>query len=99
MSSLLAPWPLQILIDNVLGEKPLSPRLAYVLGPLGEGRMALLLFAVIGGVMVVLLQHGLSVLDNFVNTKIDLGMILDFRSDLFRHAQRLSLAFHDQRRS
>src|SRR4029453_8933599 len=26
-------------------------------------------------------------------------MILAFRSDLFRHAERLSLAFHDQRRS
>ena len=26
-------------------------------------------------------------------------MTLDFRSDLFQHAQRLSLAFHDQRRS
>jgi ATP-binding cassette, subfamily B, bacterial len=26
-------------------------------------------------------------------------MVLDFRSDLFRHAQRLSLAYHDRRRS
>lgn len=26
-------------------------------------------------------------------------MILDFRGDLFQHGQRLSLAFHDQRRS
>ena len=49
--------------------------------------------------MLVLVQNGLSVLDSYVNTKIDQSMVLDFRSDLFRHAQRLSLAFHDQRRS
>jgi ATP-binding cassette subfamily B protein/subfamily B ATP-binding cassette protein MsbA len=99
LASLLSPWPLQILIDNVVGQEALSASLAWMLGPLGENRTGLLLFAVIGGVGVVLLQHGLTVLDNYVNTRIDLGMILDLRSDLFRHAQRLSLAFHDQRRS
>jgi ATP-binding cassette subfamily B protein/subfamily B ATP-binding cassette protein MsbA len=99
LAGLLAPWPLQILFDNVLQDHPLPAALAFVLGPVGRGRTALLLFAVIGGVLVTLLQHGLTVLDNYVNTKIDQAMVLDFRSDLFRHAQRLSLAFHDQRRS
>ena len=41
------------------------------------------------GVAVTLLIHGLSVLDNYVNTRIDQSMVLDFRSDLFQHAQRL----------
>jgi ABC-type multidrug transport system fused ATPase/permease subunit len=99
LAGLLAPWPLQILFDNVLNDHPLSPALAFVLGPVVRDRSALLLFAVVGGVLVTLLQHGLTVLDNYVNTKIDQRMILDFRSDLFRHAQRLSLAYHDQRRS
>jgi ATP-binding cassette, subfamily B, bacterial len=98
-AGLLAPWPLQILIDNVLQDRPLPSFLAFVLAPLPHHRYALLLFAVVGGVVVTLLQQGLIVLDNYVNTKIDQRMILDFRSDLFRHAQRLSLAYHDQRRS
>ena len=51
------------------------------------------------GLLFTLLCQGLSVLDNYVNTKIDQNMVLDFRSDLFQHAQRLSMTFHDQRRS
>jgi ATP-binding cassette subfamily B protein/subfamily B ATP-binding cassette protein MsbA len=99
LTSLLAPWPLQVLIDNVLGSEPVPAFLGFLLGPLGETRTGLLIFAVGGGVAVTLIHHGLGVCDNYVNTRIDLGMIMDFRSDMFRHAQRLSLAFHDQRRS
>jgi ATP-binding cassette subfamily B protein/subfamily B ATP-binding cassette protein MsbA len=99
LAGLLAPWPLQILFDNVLQDHPLMAGLAFVLGPVARNRYALLTFAVGGGVVVILIQHGLSVLDNYVNTKIHQRMVLDFRSDLFRHAQRLSLAYHDQRRA
>jgi ATP-binding cassette subfamily B protein/subfamily B ATP-binding cassette protein MsbA len=98
-AGLLAPWPLKILFDYVLYNLPMKGVIGHLLGPLGLSRTGLLVFAVVGGVVVVLVQHGLGVLDNYVNTKIDQGMVLDFRSDLFRHAQRLSLAFHDQRQS
>lgn len=99
LASLLVPWPLQMLFDNVLGGQPLPKPLGVVVGPLAGSRVALLLVAVVGGVAVILLQHGLTVLDNYVNTKIELNMVLDLRGDLFQHAQRLSLAFHDQKRS
>ncbi len=99
LAGLLAPWPLKILFDSVLQDHPLPPVLAFFLGSLAESRLALLIFAVAGVVVVTVLQNGLTVLDNYVNTKIDQGMVLDFRSDLFRHAQRLSLSFHDRRRS
>jgi ATP-binding cassette subfamily B protein/subfamily B ATP-binding cassette protein MsbA len=99
LAGLAVPWPLQILIDNVLGDHPLPEFLAFCLGPLADSRVGLMLFAVVGGVVVTLLQNGLSVLDHYVNTRIDQSMVLDFRSDLFRHAERLSLSFHDQRRS
>ena len=38
-------------------------------------------------------------LNNYVNTKIEQNMVLDLRSDMFAHAQRLSLAFHDERQT
>lgn len=97
--TLLEPWPLQILIDNVLSGHPLSPLLARVLAPLDGQRVGLLLFAVIGGLALRLLQSGLTVANSYVQTKLKQSMILDFRSDLFQHAQRLSLAYHDQRRA
>ncbi|HEX9868171.1 MAG TPA: ABC transporter ATP-binding protein, partial [Candidatus Tectomicrobia bacterium] len=96
---LLAPWPLQILIDNVLENHPLPSILAGLLGFLGEDRFGLMIFAVLAGLGVTLAANGLSVLSNYVHTKLEQRMILDFRSDLFQHAQRLSLTFHDQRRT
>ena len=67
-AALLAPWPLQFLIDNVLQNQPLPVMLAAWLGPLVGKRYGLLVLAVTGGVLIKLVQHGLTVLDNYVNT-------------------------------
>jgi ATP-binding cassette, subfamily B, bacterial len=96
---LLVPWPLKFLVDNVLQGQPMPAPLARALGPLAQDRPALLLITVVAGLVVVLLQSALHVLDNYVTTRVHQNMVLDFRADLFRHTQRLSLAFHDRRRS
>ena len=95
---LLVPWPLQILIDHVLGKHPLPHTLQF-LQPLTSTPIAFLIVVVVMGFLLVLIQNALTVLDNYVNVRIEQNMVLDFRSDLFRHAERLSLAFHDQKRS
>jgi ATP-binding cassette, subfamily B, bacterial len=79
LMALLAPWPLAILIDTVLGNKPLPPVLGFLDGV---------------GTYVLL-----AIVDNYVNTKLDQEMVLDLRSDMFRHAQRLPLSFHDRKRT
>ena len=99
LAGLLAPWPLTILIDSVLGNHPLPAALRLVPGLAAPTRHTLLMVAVLAGVGVILLQNGLRVLDGYVQARLGQGMILDFRADLFQHAQRLSLAFHDRRRS
>jgi ATP-binding cassette, subfamily B, bacterial len=93
---LVTPWPLAILVDSVLGHKAL-PHLLGFFG--GIGRYELLIGVVVGGLLLTVVQNALAVFDNYVNTKLEQRMALDFRSDLFRHAQSLSLAFHDQRRT
>ena len=94
--ALLSPWPLAILIDTVLGNKPL-PSLLGAFG--GMSVYSLLAVAVVSGLIITALEHGLAVVDDYVNTKLDQSMVLDLRSDLFRHAQRLSMAFHDTKRT
>src|SRR6185503_5370548 len=84
---LLAPWPLKILIDNVIGQAPLTGA-AGLLGTLESHRFLLLALAVMAGV--------LNVLNSYVNTKLEQRIIADFRGDLFRHTERLSVAFRDQ---
>jgi ATP-binding cassette subfamily B protein len=92
--ALLAPWPLAILLDTVLGNKPLPSLLGFLDG---LSTYELLAFAVIAGLVFTALEHGLAVIDNYVNTKLDQSMVLDLRSDMFRHAQKLSMAYHDSK--
>jgi ABC-type multidrug transport system fused ATPase/permease subunit len=96
---LLTPWPLKIVIDSVLQDHPLPSFVAPLLEPFGDDRIALLAIAVMGGFAITLIINAMAVLDNYVSTRIQENVILDFRSDLFQHAQRLSLAYHDQRRT
>lgn len=98
-AGLLAPWPIKILIDSVLGEHPLPGPLARAATWLGLTRSGILLAAVLAGLAITLLENSFSVAGSYVNTRLEQGMILDFRSDMFQHAQRLSLAFHDRKRS
>lgn len=94
--ALLAPWPLALLIDTVLGEEPLPS----LLSPLaGLDTYTLLGIAVGSGLLITALEHGLAVIDEYVNTKLDQKIVLELRSDMFRHVQRLSQAFHDTKRT
>jgi ATP-binding cassette subfamily B protein len=97
--ALLGPWPLKILFDSVLGNHPLPGVLEPVLGPLMDRRIALLVVVVASGFAITLTQNALSVLNSYIETALEQGMILNFRSDLFQHAQRLSMAYHDRKRS
>jgi ABC-type multidrug transport system fused ATPase/permease subunit len=96
---LLAPWPLKILFDSVLGDHALPSILTPVLGPLSDDRVLLLIVVVAGGFGLTLIENAFGVLNSYAQTKLEQGIILNFRSDLFRHAQRLSLSFHDRRKA
>ncbi len=92
--ALLAPWPLAILLDTVLGNEPLPSLLGW-LG--GVSTYELLGIAVGAGLLLTAFEHGVAVVDEYVNTKLDQSMVLDLRSQMFRHAQRLSMAYHDSK--
>jgi ATP-binding cassette subfamily B protein len=94
---LATPWPMKILVDNVLQEKPMPGVLNDWFG--GLDRYTLLYLAVGSSFMITLLVYGIAVIDRYVNTKLDQRMALDFRSDLFEHAQKLSMAYYDKRRT
>jgi ATP-binding cassette, subfamily B, bacterial len=93
---LLAPWPLQILVDSVIGQAPL-PRIAQtLLGAHASQRVFLLVLVVAGSLLIAVVGSGLNVVNSAVDTKLEQLVILDFRGDLFRHAERLSVAYRDQ---
>lgn len=96
---LLSPWPLKIVIDHVLESQPLPSFLALFLSEVADTPVTLLVAAVGAGLLITLLVHGISVATSHVNTRIEQGMVLDIRSDLFQQAQHRSLAYHDRRRT
>jgi ATP-binding cassette, subfamily B, bacterial len=96
---LLAPWPLKILVDHVLEDLPLPDVLAGVLGGLGEDPVQLLLLTVAAGLLITLAHNAVNVVQKYVNTGIEQNMVLDIRSDLFQHTQRLSLSYHEGRKT
>jgi ABC-type multidrug transport system fused ATPase/permease subunit len=93
---LLLPWPLKVLVDNVIGQAPLPGAVSSVLGGLASRRFLLLALTVIAGLLIAIVSSALNVLNSYVNTKLELRVIADFRGDLFRHTERLSVAYRDQ---
>jgi ATP-binding cassette, subfamily B, bacterial len=91
--ALAQPWPLAFMVDSVLGHKGVP---GVLKSTIGTNTYTLLVFGALLGLLVTVLTGALSVLGEFVNTKLEQRLVLDFRSDLFRHAQRLSLGYHDQ---
>jgi ATP-binding cassette subfamily B protein len=86
---LLKPWPLKIIIDNVLSNNPLPWRLAS-----GWSSEGLLLLACVGLVVVYFLLGGLRLLNDYTTIRIGQSMVNDLRRDLYSHIQRLSLSFY-----
>jgi ABC-type multidrug transport system fused ATPase/permease subunit len=94
--ALAEPWPLALLVDSVLADRPLP-------GPLeglgGSSFGARITVTVVLGVVVTVAIHGMAAVTQFLNTKLEMAMVLEFRSELFQHVQRLSFTFHDDRRT
>ncbi len=96
--ALLTPVPLAIAVDSVLRDEPLPGFLQAVLPKsVTSSDESLLLLAVFLEVLVVLLAQGQWVASYLLETYTGEQLTLRFRSRLFRHVQRLSLAFHDRR--
>jgi len=89
---LLRPWPLKVVVDNVLGDQPLPFGIHSTLG-----KPALLALCALSLVALQALLAALSYWNNGMTITIGQRMVNDLRSDLYQHLQRLSLSFHANR--
>jgi ATP-binding cassette subfamily B protein len=90
---LLKPWPLQVVIDNVLGGKP------FPIGALSASSPTLIL---LGACLAIVFVHfgagALTLLHNYTTIRVGQNMVNDLRGALYAHLQLLSLAFHSRQR-
>jgi ATP-binding cassette subfamily B protein len=96
--ALLTPLPLKIVVDSVIGSHPLPGFLdALVPGTAARSDAAVLVFAVGLIIVVSLLRELLRLAGSLLRVYAGTKLIIDFRAQLFHHAQRLSLLFHDSK--
>jgi len=90
---LLKPWPLKVVIDTVLGGRPLPWGSVS-----GWSSSTLLLAACVTLVLIYAVLGALTVLNNHTTIRVGQRMVNELRSDLYGHLHRLSLAFHGRAR-
>ena len=92
---LLTPWPLKLLIDNVLGNEPMPPTIAAIAHVLtGDSKAELLFVVVIGGLLLQLASQVVSTINTQVQVDTGQRMVYTLRARLLAHLQALPLRHH-----
>ena len=95
--SLLLPLPLKIAVDSVIGNQPLPRMLARLL-PSAAGGSAMAKLGVAAGLLIAVsvLFNLQSLASWLLQTYTGEKLVLDLRTRLFWHVQRLSLGFYER---
>ncbi len=90
------PWPLKIVIDNVIGHKQSHGWLFKVIRhTVGLDAHHILLFACAAVGAIALLDALCSYGDKYLTTSVGQWVTHDLRRSLYAHVQRLSMSYHD----
>ena len=98
-AELLKPWPLKVILDHVILDKPIPPLLRALHAVLAVGKVPLLMEAAAGIVLIALTGGLFSYFQIFITSSIGYKMVYALRREMFTHLQTLSLAFHNRARS
>ena len=89
---LLAPWPMKLLVDNVLDDKPLPGVLEALPG--AASPETLLLWIVAGVLALFAAAAAVDVAVTYLWIRVGQSVVYDLARDLFARLQRRSLLFH-----
>ena len=95
--SLATPWPLKIILDNVVSHHKMSPFLEDLLRPWMDGRhqMHIAALAAIAFVLIAVLGAIATYIDNYYTESVGQYVAHDLRMRTFHHLQRLSLGYYN----
>ena len=100
LTNLLEPWPLKVVLDNVLRSRPLPEHVGRLVQWLaGNDKLAILEFAAWTVLAIAVAGAVCSFIEKSVTTSVGQWVMHDLRRTLYSHVQRLSLSFHDQKRT
>jgi ABC-type multidrug transport system fused ATPase/permease subunit len=95
--SLATPWPLKIILDNVVGTHKLSPWLHRLIGPMLESgsRLHVAMLAALAFVVIAVVGAIASYIDNYYTESAGQWVAHDLRMRMYQHLQRLSLGYYN----
>lgn len=100
--SLLAPWPLKIIFDSVLGNHPLPAPLHTLLrDPVSGTRLThlgLLNLTVAAMLIIALVDAVFTFIGGLLTASVGQRVVYELRVQVFDHIQRLSISFHKSSR-
>ena len=100
VANLLAPWPLKIVLDNVLKSRATTGWLnQLIFSHFDDNKLAILEFAALAVLAIALIGGLCSYVEKFVTTTVGQWVTHDLRRALYSHMQRLSLAYHDHKQT
>jgi ABC-type multidrug transport system fused ATPase/permease subunit len=99
--TLAAPWPLKIILDNVIVGRKLDPWMAFLLKPLlAHGhRIHLAEFAAVSVILIAVLNAAASYVANYFTESVGQWVANDLRMRTYHHLQYLSLRYYDTHQS
>jgi ATP-binding cassette subfamily B protein len=93
--TLLAPVPLKVAVDSVIGTRPLPHLVQMIVPNTARGAdgvlMVLAVMVVVIALLMLLQSLGAAMLKTYVGERL----VINWRSQMFRHVQRLSVSYHD----
>ena len=100
VADLLQPWPLKVVLDNVLQSRPIHGWLSpFILSVVGQDKLAILKFAAAAVLAIAIMDAICTYTDKYVTTSVGQWVMHDLRRTLYHHIQRLSLAYHDRKQT
>ena len=100
VANLLEPFPLKIVLDNVLRSRPPNGWLnQLILSTAGAEKLAALEFAAVAVLVIAAIGAVCSYFQKSLSTRVGQWVLHDLRHRLYFRIQQLSLAYHDQKRT
>src|SRR6185295_12547042 len=99
LADVLEPWPIKIVVDNLLQGKRLPARLEALVALFGHNTFALLNFTLAAVLLIAVVGAISSYSEKFLTTSVAQWVAHDLRRMMYQRIQRLSLAEHNESRT
>jgi len=102
LADVAQPWPLKVVLDSVLHHQSLHGHgwlNRLVFDSVGTNKWAILELAALAALVIAIVGAACSYIENYLTLSMGQWVSHDQRLTVYSHVQRLSLAYHDNKRT